>query len=135
MTIVVRVSPTSDIVVSLNVKTPCNESKNLTQVVLTKLHWRRKRVNQLPGRPVLLLNSLKSDKLGLLKPIPPILWTLYSSWPFPFFPTDFPFPSSVTSFLSLFLKDACKMKGCSPRPCLITVFRACKNLAAPQLFR
>ena len=27
------------------------------------------------------------------------------------------------------------MKGCSPRPCLITVFRACKNLAAPQLFR
>lgn len=44
-------------------------------------------------------------------------------------------PPSVIFFLPLFLKDACKMKGCSPRPRLITVFRACENLAAPQLFR
>lgn len=66
---------------------------------------------------------------------------LSNCWSFPLFLTYFTLhpsfipPPSISSFLPLFLKDPCKMKGSVPRPCLITVFRACKNLAAPQSFR
>ena len=76
--------------------------------------------------PAGFLNSLNSDKSRLLQPkmMDAVKVSAIST---------FPLYTPITSFLSPFLKDACEMKGCGP--CLITVFRAWENLAAPQLFR